>query len=205
MYEDIWSKRNFPKEWRSATEISILKPGKNPTIAESYRSIFLTSCLCKVLERIVNKRLVYILEERNLLPSEHHPQHLTILENNKAETIKRRQSTVMGSFYISKTYDMCWRYNILKKIKDWKINGRLLHFINEFMKNRTLRVEIGNTLSEEKQIENRVTLFLVALAEITHGIEEPTTHKHERVSIVKLQSHGQNRQMCRRHRLSNLN
>jgi hypothetical protein len=69
-------------------------------------------------------------------------------------------------------------------------------------------VAIGNTLSEEKQIENgvvqeavlSVTLFLVAMAEITHGIEEPikiigyaddwithTTHKHERVSVVKLQ------------------
>jgi hypothetical protein len=76
------------------------------------------------------------------------------------------------------------------------------------MKNRTLRVAIGNTLSEEKQIENgvvqgavlSVTLFLVAMAEIKHGIEEPikiigyahdwiihTTHKHERVSVVKLQ------------------
>jgi hypothetical protein len=53
-------------------------------------------------------------------------------------------------------YDMCWRYNIQKKIKDWKIDGKLLHFINEFMKNRTLRVAIGNTLLEEKQIENGV-------------------------------------------------
>jgi hypothetical protein len=49
------------------------------------------------------------------------------------------------------------------------------------MKNRTFRVAIGNTLSEEKQIENgvvqgavlSVTLFFVAKAEITHGIEEP--------------------------------
>jgi hypothetical protein len=46
----------------------------------------------------------------------------------------------------------------------------------------TLREAIGNTLSEEKQIENgvvqgvvfSVTLFLVAMAEITHGIEKPT-------------------------------
>jgi hypothetical protein len=49
------------------------------------------------------------------------------------------------------------------------------------MKNRTLRVAIGNTLLEQKQIKNgvvqgavlSVTLFLVtAMAEITHGIEE---------------------------------
>jgi hypothetical protein len=68
------------------------------------------------------------------------------------------------------------------------------------MKNRTLRVAIGSTLWEEKQIENgviqgtvvRLTLFLVAMADITHGIEDTikiihTTHKHERVSVVKLQ------------------
>jgi hypothetical protein len=68
-----------------------------------------------------------------------------------------------------------------KKIKNWKIDGKLLHFINEFMINRTLRVAIGSTLSEEKQIENgvvqgvvlSVTLFLVAMADITHRIEEP--------------------------------
>jgi hypothetical protein len=76
------------------------------------------------------------------------------------------------------------------------------------MKNRTLRVAIENTLSEEKLIENELfygavlsaPLFLVAMVEITHGIEEPikiigyaddwiihTTHKDERVSVVKLQ------------------
>jgi hypothetical protein len=72
LYEDISSKENFPKVWRSATVIPILKPGKIPIIAGSYRPISLTNCLCKVLERIVNKRLVYILEERNLLPSQQH-------------------------------------------------------------------------------------------------------------------------------------
>jgi hypothetical protein len=99
MYEDIWSKGNFPKKWRSVTVIPILKPGKNPTNAESYRPISLMSCLCKVLERIVNKRLVYILEERNLLPSQQYgfrknrstTDVLTILENNIAEAIKKRQ------------------------------------------------------------------------------------------------------------------
>jgi hypothetical protein len=95
----------------------------------------------------------------------------------------------------------------LKKIKNWKIDGKILHFINEFMKDRTLRVAIRSTFSEEKQIENgvvqgvvlKVTLFLVAMAEITHGNEElikiisyadswivHITHKHERVSVLRL-------------------
>jgi hypothetical protein len=99
----------------------------------------------------------------------------------------------MASLDISKAYDMCWRYNILKKkIKDWKIDGKLLHFINEIAKNRTLRVAIGNTLSEEKKNRKR--------SRPGSGIEEPinnigyavdwiihTTYKHERASVVKLQ------------------
>jgi hypothetical protein len=100
-----------------------------------------------------------------------------------------------------------WRYAILKKIKNWKIGGKILHLINEFMKDRTLRVAIRSTFSEEKQIENgvvqgvvlKVTLFLVAMAEITHGNEElikiisyadgwivHITHKHERVCVLRL-------------------
>jgi hypothetical protein len=52
---------------------------------------------------------------------------------------------------------------------------KILHFFsNEFMKNQTLRVPIGSTLSEEKQIENEVIhgvvlsvmLVLVAMAEL---------------------------------------
>jgi hypothetical protein len=62
----------------------------------------------------------------------------TILENNIAEAVTKRKSTVMVSLDILKAYDMCWRYNILKKIKDLKIDEKLLHFINEFMKNRSL-------------------------------------------------------------------
>jgi hypothetical protein len=134
MYEDIWSKGNFPKEWSSATIIPILKPGKNPTNAECYRPISLTSCLCKVLKTIVNKRL----EERKLLYG-----------------FRKNRSTT----------DVL---TILENTINWKIDRKLLHFINEFMKNRTLRVAIGSTLSKEKQIVH-------------------TNHKHERVSVVKLQ------------------
>jgi hypothetical protein len=61
-------------------------------------------------------------------------------------------------------------------------------------------VAIENTLSEEIGAVLSITQFLVAMAEVTHGIEEPikiigyavdciihTPHKHERVSVVKLQ------------------
>ncbi|KAG8183377.1 hypothetical protein JTE90_008279 [Oedothorax gibbosus] len=52
-----------------AIVIPIAKPGKDPHDAGNYRPIALTSCLCKLMERMVNARLVYCLEEQRCLIS----------------------------------------------------------------------------------------------------------------------------------------
>jgi Reverse transcriptase (RNA-dependent DNA polymerase) len=70
IYNDIWQQGCYPEEWRKALTIPIQKPGKDPENPESYRPISLTSCLGKVMEKIVNRRLVYILEERKLIPEQ---------------------------------------------------------------------------------------------------------------------------------------
>ncbi|GFU20752.1 putative RNA-directed DNA polymerase from transposon X-element [Trichonephila clavipes] len=46
---------------------SILKPGKVATDPLSYRPIALTSCFCKTFERMVNTRLVYVLEKEECI------------------------------------------------------------------------------------------------------------------------------------------
>jgi hypothetical protein len=55
---------------------------------------------------------------------------------------------------ISKAYYMSSRYAIIKKIKDWKIDRRMLCFIENFMKKRTLRDAVEDTLLNEATIEN---------------------------------------------------
>ncbi|GFU17764.1 putative RNA-directed DNA polymerase from transposon X-element [Trichonephila clavipes] len=57
----------FPSSWREATVIPILKPGKVATDPLSYRPIALTSCFCKTFERMVNTRLVYVLEKEKCI------------------------------------------------------------------------------------------------------------------------------------------
>jgi hypothetical protein len=47
-----------PEDWKKA---SILKLGKPSAEPESYHPIFLTSCLGKIMERIINKRLSWLL------------------------------------------------------------------------------------------------------------------------------------------------
>ena len=53
-----------PQAWRNAIIVAILKRGKPASDIASYRPISLTSCLVKLLERMVANRL-YALAETN--------------------------------------------------------------------------------------------------------------------------------------------
>ncbi|GFN80537.1 RNA-directed DNA polymerase from mobile element jockey [Plakobranchus ocellatus] len=55
LFNNIWTTGDIPPSWREASDPS------------NYRPIALTSCLCKTLERMVNDRLVHVLESTNLL------------------------------------------------------------------------------------------------------------------------------------------
>ena len=59
IFNDICATGVFPGSWRLATIIPIPKPGKNHAETSNYRPTALTSCLCKTLERMINKRLVW--------------------------------------------------------------------------------------------------------------------------------------------------
>ena len=58
---------SLPKDWKHAIILPILKPAKDPTKPESYRPISLTSCLCKIMERMITNRLQWFVERKNLL------------------------------------------------------------------------------------------------------------------------------------------
>ena len=63
-YNIIFLKKLFPENWREAMIIPVLKPDKNATDPLSYRPISLISCLCKILDKIINKRLVWFIEKK---------------------------------------------------------------------------------------------------------------------------------------------
>jgi len=61
---NIWFAGNFPLSWRTSTVIPIPKAAKDTSDPNNYRPIALTSCLCKVVERMVNNRLIWFLEKK---------------------------------------------------------------------------------------------------------------------------------------------
>ncbi|XP_072400998.1 uncharacterized protein [Diabrotica undecimpunctata] len=67
VYNKIWSQNQFPTLWRQATTIPIKKNDSSSNLLKSYRPISLTCSLCKLLEKMVNKRLLWYLEINNIL------------------------------------------------------------------------------------------------------------------------------------------
>ena len=62
VYNHVWESGCFPPSWREAVVVPIPKPGKDHLDPGNFRSIALTSCLCKTMERMINAHLMWSLE-----------------------------------------------------------------------------------------------------------------------------------------------
>ena len=66
IFNSSFSLAHCPRIWRVATIIPLLKAGKSPSEVTSFCPISLTSCVVKLLERILADCLYYIAETNNV-------------------------------------------------------------------------------------------------------------------------------------------
>ena len=182
----IWQESSFPKVWDIAIVLPFSKPGKDSTQVSNYRPIALTSCLCKVMEKMVNTRLVWYLERKKILtPLQcgfrrmHSTTDVLIrLEKSICEVFARGQHHISVFFDLEKAYDTTWRFGILKALHRSELRGEMPLFIKAFLSYRYFQVKVGNTLSERKLQEEgvpqgsvlSVTLFALAINGIAQVI-----------------------------------
>ena len=61
-----WRLGTVPSAWKHSLVIPILKSGKSPSDPSSYRPVSLISCISKVMEKMVARRLYWHLEKNNI-------------------------------------------------------------------------------------------------------------------------------------------
>ncbi|GFT57957.1 probable RNA-directed DNA polymerase from transposon X-element [Trichonephila clavipes] len=186
LFNRVWREHCFPSSWREAIVIPILKPGKVATDPLSYRPIALTSCFCKTFERMINTRLVYVLEKEKLISplqsgfrkGRSTLDNLVFLESQIRDAFVRRNHLVSFFFDIEKAYDRTWRYGILRNMYDFGLRGNLPIFIFNFLAVRYFNVRIGHS-SSHKFIQDQgvpqgsvlsVTLFNIHMSNILHQL-----------------------------------
>ena len=190
IFNHIWTTGDFPEDWRLATVIPIPKPGKDHAEPTNYRPIALTSCLCKTLERMINKRLIWYLESNNLLSryqsgfraGRSTNDNLVKLETFIRDAFVKKEHVVAVFFDLEKAYDTTWRYGILKDIHKLGLRGRLPTFIESFLADRAMQVRVGSTLSDLYDQEQGVpqggvlstTLFNIKINDIVKCLDNLT-------------------------------
>jgi hypothetical protein len=70
LFNAVLRRLYIPPAWKHARVVSILKPGKNPTLPSSYRPISLLDTFRKLFEKILLARVLREVNECGLLPDE---------------------------------------------------------------------------------------------------------------------------------------
>lgn len=181
-YNNIWRSGSIPIPMKSAHIIPIIKDPKKPPYPSGFRPISLLNCNAKILEKMVNRRLIWYLESKNKISKfqagfrRNHSTNTntSILESEIAITLFKRHRLTAVFFDIEKAYDRIWRRVILEEAKHKGINGNTLNFIMSFLNDRTFNVRLEDQISETRELINgvpqgsalSVTLFLLAMEKV---------------------------------------
>lgn len=152
----LWARGDFPTTWREAIIVPVLKPGKDGSDPLHYRPIALTSCLCKLFEKMVNLRFTWFLEHNDVFTNAQcgfrknrsTVDHLLTMDTTVRTAFQQKRHVGAVFFDIEGAYDTTWRYGVLLKAFNHGIRGQMGFFLQNFLRDRNFRVRVGGTLSD---------------------------------------------------------
>lgn len=123
LYNKVWGKGRIPSGWKEAVIVPIQKPGKDASNPVNYRPIALTSHVGKLMERLINGRLVHFIEERELMANYQSgfrkgrstTDSMLCLEDEIRKAQIKKDTVVAIFFDVEKAYDMLWVDGLLIK------------------------------------------------------------------------------------------
>jgi len=158
LFNASWNNAQVPQSWRTADIRPVLKKGKDPSKIVSHRPISLTSCLGKVLERVITNRLVYHLEANNILAPEQAgfrssrctEDQVIRLTQHVNDALQHRPSnrTLLTLLDLSKAYDTVWRDGLIHKLLNANVPVKIIRWIQTWLNNRLNFVTINNVQSK---------------------------------------------------------
>ena len=183
-----WKLNKLPHEWKTAKVQFLKKHGKKDYHhAGSYRPISLTSCLGKLLEKIVERRIYAFVEHNKILDTEQEgfrkfrgtTNALLRLTQDIYNGYNKSQSTVGIFIDMEKAYDTVWRVGLLTKLKRFGIQGKIWFWLKDFLSERSAFCKMGskegNRFSTELDLPQgsvlSSTLFNLYLSDIYEDVK----------------------------------
>lgn len=151
--------RNIPKIWRKNRIIALLKLGKDPVYAKSFRPVSLLCHPCKLFERLILNRLAPVAEpaiihqQTGVRPGKSTSQLLNFTQHIEDGCQK---GLVTGAVFVdmSAAYDTVNHRLLLKKILELTKDLALTDLIGALLKDRCFYVTLNNKQSHRRRQRN---------------------------------------------------
>lgn len=163
IFNAIFRLQYFPLQWKLAQVIVILKPGKPAYETSSYRPISLLPILSKVLEILIQKILMPIVDATKVIPDHQfgfRKHHSTIEQCNRVysyarEAMEKKQYCTAAFIDISQAFDKVWHQGLLYKLKSiFPLNIWVLLY--SYLEHRYFVVKFNNEFTGVIKIDSGV-------------------------------------------------
>ena len=156
LYNLVFSSRIIPERWKIALIVPIQKPNKDKSEVSSYRPISLLPCIGKVMEKLIKERLYWWAETNCMLSINQSgfrkrlgvADQIARLEFQIRVALANRKWTIVVFFDLKGAYDTVDYTKLREILIDKGINGNMLHYIDDWLRNRKAAVTQGAWISD---------------------------------------------------------
>jgi hypothetical protein len=150
-FNKSWREGVCPQSWRDVVIVPILKLGKPQGQLDSYRPIALTSCLAKVMERMVAESCGMLNSDQSgFCPQQSTEDQVIRLSQAISDGFQAKKPpnrTVLALLDFSKAYNKVWRADLLATMLRKGVPVRYVWWIQGFLSNRQARVCLNRAYS----------------------------------------------------------
>lgn len=159
IYNAILRTEFVPEQWKRAEVIMLLKPGKPPEQATSYRPISLLPCMSKLFEKLLLKRLNPIIEAKQLIPDHQfgfRTKHSTIDQVHRVTNVISKaleeKKYCCGVFLdVAQAFDKVWHKGLLLKLRE-QLPHTWCALLKSYLTERHFRVRYEEAITSWKSI-----------------------------------------------------
>ena len=149
----------FPECWKIASVVPIHKAGRKDVFG-NYRPISLLSSFSKILEKVMNKRLMLFLENNALLSSKQFgfrrgrstEDAVSLLVDRVVSYLDKGLPCIGVFLDLAKAFDTVSLPILLRKLELFGIRGKALEWFSSYLCRRRQCVRVGSLVSDMENI-----------------------------------------------------